>query len=470
MTASNNNNSVSQLQSEQTEMRREVTLFGGISVLAGIMIGSGIFYIGGIVLERAGMSLGLALLVWIIGGLVTLMSGICFAELGAMIPKAGGYYVYLREAYGERVAFMCGFGNFMLSSPGSVAALAVAFAAALSSIWQIDPTMQKVIAVTSVILLTLLNMRGVKLGSSLQNIFMVLKLFPILVLLFCGLFMGKYSPDLFSMPGEMPSISSLLSMIGFAVIATLWAYEGWTNLNTIAEEIKNPKRNIPLSLIFAITGVGLLYVLFNYSIFRVVPPEMIVSMVESGNYYIGTEAAKELFGGAGMYIVGAAMILAIFNSLNGCVMVFPRMFYAMARDGALFKSLGKLHPEYRTPINAQLACAVISIVLILSRSLSELTSLVALCGMIFHGMAFFSVIVLRKKYPTMERPYKVWFYPFTVLIICAVMIGLIVNTVANDPFTVVLGAIVPLLGLVIYEVLFRKSHEAVVRQQQEGEN
>lgn len=470
MTASNNNNSVSQLQSEQTEMRREVTLFGGISVLAGIMIGSGIFYIGGIVLERAGMSLGLALLVWIIGDLVTLMSGICFAELGAMIPKAGGYYVYLREAYGERVAFMCGFGNFMLSSPGSVAALAVAFAAALSSIWQIDPTMQKVIAVTSVILLTLLNMRGVKLGSSLQNIFMVLKLFPILVLLFCGLFMGKYSPDLFSMPGEMPSISSLLSMIGFAVIATLWAYEGWTNLNTIAEEIKNPKRNIPLSLIFAITGVGLLYVLFNYSIFRVVPPEMIVSMVESGNYYIGTEAAKELFGGAGMYIVGAAMILAIFNSLNGCVMVFPRMFYAMARDGALFKSLGKLHPEYRTPINAQIACAVISIVLILSRSLSELTSLVALCGMIFHGMAFFSVIVLRKKYPTMERPYKVWFYPFTVLIICAVMIGLIVNTVANDPFTVVLGAIVPLLGLVIYEVLFRKSHEAVVRQQQEGEN
>ena len=254
------------------------------------------------------------------------------------------------------------------------------------------------------------------------------------------------------------------------MIATLWAYEGWTNLNTIAEEIKNPKRNIPLSLIFAITGVGLLYVLFNYSIFRVVPPEMIVSMVESGNYYIGTEAAKELFGGAGMYIVGAAMILAIFNSLNGCVMVFPRMFYAMARDGALFKSLGKLHPEYRTPINAQIACAVISIVLILSRSLSELTSLVALCGMIFHGMAFFSVIVLRKKYPTMERPYKVWFYPFTVLIICAVMIGLIVNTVANDPFTVVLGAIVPLLGLVIYEVLFRKSHEAVVRQQQEGEN
>lgn len=470
MTASNNNNSVAHLQSEQTEMRREVTLFGGISVLAGIMIGSGIFYIGGIVLERAGMSLGLALLVWIIGGLVTLMSGICFAELGAMIPKAGGYYVYLREAYGERVAFMCGFGNFMLSSPGSVAALAVAFAASLSSLWQIDPMMQKVIAVTSVILLTLFNMRGIKLGSSLQNIFMVLKLFPILILLFCGLFIGEYNPDLLAMPAEMPSISTLLSMIGFAVIATLWAYEGWTNLNTIAEEIKNPKRNIPLSLILAITGVALLYVLFNYSIFRVVPPEMIVSMVESHNYYIGTEAAKELFGGAGMYVVGAAMILAIFNSLNGCVIVFPRMFYAMARDGALFKSLGKLHPEYRTPVNAQIACAIISIVLILFRSLSELTSLVALCGMIFHGMAFYSVIVLRKKYPTMERPYKVWFYPFTVFIICAVMVGLIVNTVANDPFTVVLGAIVPLLGLVIYEILFRKSHETVVRQQQEGEN
>lgn len=314
-----------QLQSEKTEMRRDVTLFGGISVLAGIMIGSGIFYIGAIVLQRAGMSPGLSLLVWLIGGLVTLLSGICFAELGAMIPKAGGYYVYLREAYGERIAFMCGFGNFCLSNPGSIAALAVAFAAALNSIWTIDPISQKVIAISTVLLLTLINIRGVGIGSRLGNVFMVLKMLPILLILFAGLLLGEESPDLFMYPGEMPSISTLLSMIGFAVIATLWAYEGWTNLNNIAEEIKNPKRNIPLALILAIVGVALLYVLFNYAIFRVVPYGKIVEMVNSGNYYLGTEAANMLFGSAGLYIVGAAMILAIFSSLNGCVLAFPRI-------------------------------------------------------------------------------------------------------------------------------------------------
>ena len=453
------------LQSEATEMRREVTLFGGISVLAGIMIGSGIFYIGAIVLQRAGMSPGLSLLVWIIGGLVTLLSGICFAELGAMIPKAGGYYVYLREAYGERIAFMCGFGNFTLSNPGSIAALAVAFAAALNSLWTIDPVAQKVIAIATVVLLTLINIRGVALGSRLQNVFMVLKMLPILLILFAGLFFGTESPDLFMIPGEMPSFVTLMSMIGFAVIATLWAYEGWTNLNNIAEEIKNPKRNIPLSLILAITGVALLYVLFNYSIFRVVPYDKIVEMVDSGNFYLGTEAANMLFGSAGMYIVGAAMILAIFSSLNGCVLAFPRMYYAMARDGAFFKPFGKLHPTYRTPMNAQIASACLAIVLIMSRTLGELTSLVALCGMIFHGMTFFSVIILRRKYPDLERPYKVWLYPIPILLICAIMIGLIANTIVNDPFTVVLGFIVPLLGLVIYEIMFRKNHDALVAQQ-----
>ena len=294
---------------------------------------------------------------------------------------------------------------------------------------------------------------------------MVLKMLPILLILFAGLLLGEESPDLFMYPGEMPSISTLLSMIGFAVIATLWAYEGWTNLNNIAEEIKNPKRNIPLALILAIVGVALLYVLFNYAIFRVVPYGKIVEMVNSGNYYLGTEAANMLFGSAGLYIVGAAMILAIFSSLNGCVLAFPRMTYAMARDGAFFKPFAKLHPTYRTPVNAQLASAALAIVLILSRTLGELTSLVALCGMIFHGMTFFSVIVLRRKYPDLERPYRVWFYPIPIFIICAVMIGLIINTIGNDPITVLLGLIVPLLGLAIYEVMFRKQHDAQLAAQ-----
>lgn len=242
-----------------TEMRREIGLFGGISVLGGIMIGSGIFYIGGIVLARCEMSLGLALLVWLVGGLITLMSGVCYAELGAMLPKAGGSYVYLREAYGERTAFVSGFSNFILSSSASIAALAVAFAGALSTVVPMGSITQKIVAVGTVVLLSLINIRGIRMGAAVQNVFMVLKLLPIGLIMVAGLFFGTETPDLLAMPETMPSATSLLPVIAFAVVATLWAYEGWHNLNSIAEEIKNPRRNIPLAIMLSIVGVTFPY-------------------------------------------------------------------------------------------------------------------------------------------------------------------------------------------------------------------
>ena len=228
------------LSSEKTEFKREVGLFGGISVLAGIMIGSGIFYIGGIVLLRCGMSLGLALLVWVIGGLITLMSGICYAELGAMMPKAGGSYVYLREAYGEKVAFMSGFSNFILGSSGSIAALAVAFSAAIASLmpesaFAGSELMQKGLGIAMVIVLTAINIFGIKLGSTVQNIFMILKMLPIALILICGLIMGTETPDLTMMPQGDVNLPAVIGMMAYGVVATMWAYEGWMNLNGIAE-------------------------------------------------------------------------------------------------------------------------------------------------------------------------------------------------------------------------------------------
>lgn len=457
---------LAELSSESTELRREVGLGGGMSVLAGIMIGSGIFYIGAIVLQRSGMSPGLALLVWLIGGLVTLLSGLCYAELGAMMPKAGGNYVYLRETYGERIAFISGFANFTLGNSGSIAALGVAFASALATFVPLDSLAQKIIAIIAVIVLSLVNIRGIRNAAWVNNLFMILKLAPIALILFAGLFLGEQHPDLLTLPAQMPSIGSLLSMIGFAVIATLWAYEGWTNLNVIAEEIRDPHRNIPLAIILSIVGVTILYVLFNYAIFRVLPFETIVAMVSSENFYLGTAVAQNLFGSTGLVIVGLAMVLAMFSSLSGCVMVFPRMYYAMARDGAFFASCAKLHPTYRTPVNAILASSGVAILLICFRSLSELTSLVAVTGMVFHGMTFYSVILLRKKYPTMERPYRVWLYPFTVFLIIAIMIGLTINTIINDPMTALLGVVVPVIGWVLYEKFIRQNVEALQRLQE----
>ncbi len=469
----NNRELMQELSSEKTELRREVGLFGGISVLAGIMIGSGIFYIGGIVLERSGMSLGLALLVWLVGGLVTLMSGICYAELGAMMPKAGGSYVYLREAYGERVAFMSGFSNFILGSSGSNAALAVAFSSAIASVlpgsgFAQNDIAQKALAIAMIVLLTIINIFGVKLGSTVQNIFMVLKMLPIFLILVCGIVMGGESPSLSIIPASNPRVFEIFGMIAFGVVATMWAYEGWTNLNGIAEEIKKPKKNLPLAIIISIISVTVLYILFNYAVYRVLPYETIVSMIEGGNYYLGTAAAGSLFGNAGGIIVGAAMILAIFNSLNGCVMVFPRTYYAMARDGAFFKGMAKLHPTYKTPVNALIVSGIVSVALVCARDLGQLTSLVAFCAMVFNGLTFYAVVLLRKKYPGMERPYKVWGYPVMIVVICLIMVGLMINTFQEDPVTSIIGLAVPAIGLLLYELVFKKSREAVINGEKEN--
>lgn len=384
------------------------------------------------------------------------MSGVCYAELGAMMPKAGGSYVYLREAYGERTAFVSGFSNFILSSSASIAALAVAFAGALATVLPLGALAQKVVAVGTIVALSLVQIRGIRTGAFVQNVFMVLKLLPIGLIMIAGLFFGTESPDLLAMPSETPSLTAFLP-----VVATLWAYEGWHNLNSIAEEIKNPQRNIPLAILLSIVGVALLYVLFNYSIFRVLSPEVIAAMVSEGNFYLGTAAAETLFGTYGGVLVSAAMILAIFNSLNGCVMVFPRVYYAMARDGAMVRSLGVLHPELRTPVNAIIASGAISIGLVLLRDLSSLTSLVAVSGIIFNALTFYAVIILRRRMPTVDRPYKVWAYPYLIWTVILVMAALLASTIIADPVTALLNVIVPAVSLVVYEVFFRRNVEAL---------
>ena len=203
------------------------------------------------------------------------------------------------------------------------------------------------------------------------------------------------------------------------------------------------------------------YVLFNYSIFRVLSPEVIAAMVSEGNFYLGTAAAETLFGTYGGALVAAAMILAIFNSLNGCVMVFPRVYYAMARDGAMIRSLGVLHEDFRTPVNAIVASGLISIGLVLLRDLSSLTSLVAVSGIIFNALTFYAVIILRRRMPTVDRPYKVWAYPYLIWAVILVMVALLASTVVADPVTALLNVIVPAVSLVVYELFFRKRVEAV---------
>jgi len=447
---------IQNLTTEKTEFKREVGVFGGVSLLGGIMIGSGIFYIGSYVMMRTGMSQGLSLLAWIIGGIVCLLGGLCLAELGTAMPKAGGMTVYLNEAYHPIVGFLCGFSSWLLGGPGSIAGIAIALPTAMRTFFDLSDFSIKMIAVILILGLTVYNYLGIKQGSVLQNITMVAKLVPIVIILVAALFLGRATPDLSLVPqGDSVSSGKVIGMVAFAVIATLWAYEGWTNLNTISEEVKNPRRNLPLSIIIAIVSITVLYTLFNFAIYRVFSLEEIKTYIDSGNFYLGTEVAKLFMGNFGAILVTVGMIVSMFGALNGCILAFPRMYYAMSVEGHFFKSFKVLHPVNKIPTAALFVQAGISIILVVFRSLDQLTSLVIFSGMIYNFLTVLAVIILRRKYPTIERPYKAWGYPVLTVITALIFMGLMVNTFIEDPTTALLSLAVQVAGVLVYLIFDR---------------
>ena len=445
------------LTTEKTEFKREIGVFGGVSLLGGIMIGSGIFYIGSYVMMRTGMSQGLSLLAWVLGGVVSLLGGLCLAELGAAMPRAGGMTVYLDEGYHPIVGFLCGFNSWVIGGPGSIAALAIALPTALRAFVGLNDTGVKIVAIVLILGLTAYNYLGIKQGSVLQNITMIAKLVPLVIIMGSALFLGKITPDLSFVPqGEPVSTGNIIGMVAFAVIATLWAYEGWTNLNTVSEEVKNPRRNLPLSIVIAIGSITILYTLFNYSIYRVFTLGEITAFIDGGNFYLGTEVAKLLLGSAGAILVTVGMLISMFGSLNGCILAFPRMYYAMAVEGHFFKSFKVLHPVNKIPTAALFAQAGISIILVVFRSLDQLTSLVIFSGMIYNFLTVLSVIILRKKYPNIERPYKAWGYPVVTVITALLFLGLVINTFIEDPVSAFLSMAVQIIGVIVYFIFDRR--------------
>ena len=457
---------INDLTTEKTELKREIGAFGGVSIIAGIMIGSGIFYLGAYVLQRVGMNSGLALLCWIIGGVISLFGGLAYAEMGAAMPQSGGRVVYLNEAYHPIVGFMNGFVDWLIGGPGSVAALALAMMGVFQPIFHLSDFGCKIAAVVLIFGITAYNMVGVKLASVVQNVSMVAKMVPVAIILLAALFVGHVTPDLSF--GSASVYAAENNMIALAVVASLWAYEGWTNLNTVAEEMKNPRKNLPLALIIGIGGVTILYTLFNFAIMKVLPHEEIASMIDAGDLYLGTAVAKKLLGSAGAVVVTVGMVLAMFGSMNGLILAQPRMYYAMAKEGHFFKSFTKLNKQ-KIPYVPVLVQAVISSALVLLRNLSELTDMVVLSNLLFNVLIVMAVPILRKKFPNIERPYKVWLYPVSIIFTAIVFVALFVNSAIENPILGSIGFTVPALGAVVYLIFDRKLKKEAGENKENGE-
>ena len=291
--SSNNDNAL-----KGGEFKKEVTVFGGVSIVAGIMIGSGIFYLGSYVLQRANYKIGVALLCWLVGGIICMLEAMCFSEIGSSRPKAGGLTVWLQEIYHPIVGYAYGFSQWLLASPGSIAAVAIAIPTALLDFfpgW--GDTQVKVIATLLIIGFTLYNILGVKQGSMMANVTLIGKLVPLIIILAAAIAVGNIMPDLGITPvtaaGKSSGISGGIGIIAFATLSSLWAYEGWSNVTNIGEELKNPQKTLPRMLLIGVGGVTVFYILFNFAIYRVIPIEEAKTMIENDNVYLGLRLQKD---------------------------------------------------------------------------------------------------------------------------------------------------------------------------------
>ena len=438
-------------------LKKELGLFSGVSLVAGMTIGSGIYYLGSYVLERVNMSMGMALVCWLIGGVVSILGGLCFAELGAEMPVTGGMTTYMAKAYHPLAGFVNGFSGFLLTASGSIAALAMAAVTPFAEEFSFSPLAVKAIAIGLIVLFTIINLRGIKTAATIQNISMVIRCVPLVLVIVIGLFFGKERPDLSvgnAFVGGNPGLVGAIKVIGYATFASLWAYEGWTNLNTVAGEMKKPKRDLPLAIILSMGGITLIYTLFNLAIYRVIPAAEVNSLVGAGNLYLGKETAFRVMGSFGKWIVLIGMAIGIIGTVNGDCLVFPRTYYAMARGGFFFKKCGEVNDK-GVPGVAILASSAMAIILVLFNTLQQLTDWLITISALLNLMAIFAVLIFRKKYPDMERPYKVWGGVPVIILTCIFFIVLLVNNFVEDPMTSLKGLIIIAICIPFYYV-FRK--------------
>ena len=443
------------------QLKQVIGLFGGISLVAGMTIGSGVYYLGSYVLERTDFNFGLALLCWIIGGIVSILGGLCFAELGASRPVSGGMTVYLSEAYHPALGFINGFSSFILTGSGSIAALAMAAVTGFKGTLDLSDLTIKIVAILIILFFTALNLRGTKMGVAFQNFTMVARVVPLVLIILMGLLLGQQSVDLsLSVTGtraEDAGLGGIIRMIGFATFASLWAYEGWTNLNTVGEEMKNPKRDLPLAIILSLGFITAIYTLFQFCIYRVLPAETILPMIQSGDIYLGNAAAEVLMGPLGKTLILSGMTIGILGTVNGDVLVFPRTYYAMAKDGFLPKKLAEIDPKTGVPVPATLASSAISIVLVIFNSLQSLTDLLITLTALLNVLCIIAVLIYRKKFPDLERPYKVPGGAFTVFITVILFGILLINNFMEAPMASIQGLAVPAMGLVVYNYFKKKN-------------
>jgi len=446
---------LSSTKSTEQEYKKDLGLLEATSIVIGRIIGSGIFKTPGPIMALVA-STSLFGIVWVIGGIVTIFSAVCYAELVAMMPKSGGPYVYLKEAYPPVWSFLRGWAMFFVSETGAIAAVALVFSDYLNALWEIiyGAPFSKITAVIIALLMiwlqTVINLFGVYFSGKIQNFFSSIKVFAIIGII--GISFSSNGNFLhFTTPlyPEKFSWETLLA-VGAALRYAFFAFSGWEGATYVAEEVKNPGKNLPLSLFLGIGGVMLLYIGANSAYLYQLPVEAI-----SSAKWVATDAMKVAIGGTGAIIISFAVMMNTFGNIGTQILVKARSWQAMSRDGVFFDKLKDLHEKYKTPNNALLAQAFWASVLLLFASLSKnsyemIIDFFSATGTIFNIMTFGSLFLLRKKYPDLKRPYKTWLYPYSTIIVIGIYMVFFIITLITAFLPSLFGLILTFSGLIYY--------------------
>jgi basic amino acid/polyamine antiporter, APA family len=427
------------------ELRRSLTLFDVTMIAVGGTIGSGIFLTPSLIAGSLHAPI-LILGVWLVGGLMALSGALTFSELAASMPHAGGQYVYLSEAYGSLVGFLFGWAYFLVCNAGGLGALSVAFATYFGYFIPLGPAGTKLVAIAGLLLLTTVNVLGVKAGAIFSDVFTVLKLAGIAALVGVGLALGSSSTTDFAAPiaGAVPG--GLGAGLAAAMVGVLWSTGGWQHATYASGEVRNPRRTLPLAMTIGTALVTLLYVLVNVAyMFLMTPAEIAASP------RVAADAVSRVLGHAG----GSAISLAIFISTFGVVGIYtltaPRIYFAMAGDGLFFRKVAEVHPRFQTPAFAIVAQSMWAIVLILFWGTFEnLISYVVFTDWIFFGLAAASVFIFRRRYPNAERQAPVPLYPLTPLFFVATSAWFVAVTLVQRPAQAWAGLAFLALGVPVY--------------------
>ncbi|MDB4921057.1 APC family permease [Mucilaginibacter sp.] len=469
--------------SSGVHLKQVLGLPTGILLVAGIMIGSGVFK-KIVPMSQMLHNESYILIAWIVGGIITMFGAFTYAGLATMTTQTGGVYEYLRLIYGNFIAFLFGWTIFTIVGSGAIAALSFVFAQSVNTLIPLpDPLYAfkdisighavfpfadsgiKILAVFTIILLTWVNYRGVKKAGILNNIVTSAKILGILLLIISGLLYTGHPTITTAVksPVSPPEGAALFSGLFGAMLSALWAYDGWANITFVTGEIKNPKRNVPLAIIGGVGIAMTLYVLLNYAYMKVLPVSQLALL--GSNKIAAAEVAGILMGKTGSVIIAVLIMTCTFGALNGCIISYPRVYFRMAQENVFFKKAARIHPAFSTPHIALFYSAIWSIVLVCSGTFDQLTNLVIFASYAFFALATCGLIQMKIKGRIKSKVIGYPVIPFIIILFC---IALVINTIITQTEASIIGLLLILSGVPLY-VYFKKKYPTQTLPPTDGE-